>query len=249
MFEAILDSCAHTLAADGTTVALSDAARDDAREAAAALGRSGLRVLALATGAQPEALTYLGTVGIRDPPRPQVQGAIATLRSSGVRVVMVTGDAQETALSIASDLGFYEPSYHASVSGTELDAMSRADLDACVGSVAVFYRTSPRHKLLIVQAMQRAGDVTAMTGDGVNDAPALKAADIGVAMGCGTDVAKEAADMVIVDDDLSTINAAVEEGKAIYYNIKVCVCVAAAAVLFCPACCLVPCFRPHYSSY
>ncbi|CAM9329969.1 unnamed protein product, partial [Choristocarpus tenellus] len=134
---------------------------------------------------------------------------------------MITGDAEETAVAVATSLGFFDPSLHHTLSGQEIEAMGTIELEAMIQDVAVFHRTSPRHKLSIVRALQGIGEVVAMTGDGVNDAPALKAADIGVAMGLsGTDVAKEAADMILMDDNFSTIVATIEEGKAIFYNIK-----------------------------
>ena len=225
MLEAVLEHCAAYTALNGDAAVLTDAQRVRVREAANAMARRGLRVLALAYGTQANALTLVGLVGMSDPPRPGVDAAVARLRASGARVVMITGDAFETAAEIAGRVGIYEPigAGHTALSGAELEAMSAPELEASLagGGVAVFYRTTPRHKLAIVRALQAIGCVTAMTGDGVNDAPALKAADIGVAMGrSGTDVAKEAADIVLADDDFRTILAAVEEGKSIFHNIR-----------------------------
>ncbi|XP_067304255.1 calcium-transporting ATPase type 2C member 1 [Pseudorasbora parva] len=184
------------------------------------MGTAGLRVLAFASGSEMGALTFLGLVGIIDPPRAGVKEAVVTLISSGVAVKMVTGDSQETAVSIASRLGLYTKGSQ-SLSGDEVDQMDIQHLSQIVSRIAVFYRASPRHKLKIVKSLQNIGAVVAMTGDGVNDAVALKAADIGVAMGqTGTDVCKEAADMILVDDDFQTILSAIEEGKGIYNNIK-----------------------------
>ncbi|XP_059364292.1 calcium-transporting ATPase type 2C member 1 isoform X2 [Carassius carassius] len=184
------------------------------------MGTAGLRVLAFASGSEMGALTFLGLVGIIDPPRAGVKEAVATLINSGVAVKMITGDSQETAVSIASRLGFYTKGSQ-SLSGDEVDQMDIQDLSQIVPRIVVFYRASPRHKLKIVKSLQNIGAVVAMTGDGVNDAVALKAADIGVAMGqTGTDVCKEAADMILVDDDFQTILSAIEEGKGIYNNIK-----------------------------
>ncbi|XP_068179275.1 calcium-transporting ATPase type 2C member 1 isoform X2 [Antennarius striatus] len=184
------------------------------------MGSSGLRVLAFASGPALGGLTFLGLVGIIDPPRSGVREAVGALISSGVSIKMITGDSQETAMSIASRLGLYSKGCQC-LSGDEVDQMDLQQLNQRVSRVAVFYRASPRHKLKIVKSLQSVGAVVAMTGDGVNDAVALKAADIGVAMGkTGTDVCKEAADMILVDDDFQTIMSAIEEGKGIYNNIK-----------------------------
>lgn len=179
-----------------------------------------LQVLALASGPDLGQLTFLGLVGIIDPPRTGVKEAVTTLIASGVSIKMITGDSQETAIAIASRLGLYSKTSQ-SVSGEEVDTMEVQHLSQIVPKVAVFYRASPRHKMKIIKSLQKNGSVVAMTGDGVNDAVALKAADIGVAMGqTGTDVCKEAADMILVDDDFQTIMSAIEEGKGIYNNIK-----------------------------
>ncbi|CAL8248628.1 unnamed protein product [Lota lota] len=184
------------------------------------MGTAGLRVLAFASGSQMGNLTFLGLVGIIDPPRSGVKEAVGTLISSGVAIKMITGDSQETAIAIASRLGLYTKGSR-SLSGEEVDQLDLHQLSQIVPLVVVFYRASPRNKLKIVKSLQNIGAVVAMTGDGVNDAVALKAADIGVAMGLtGTDVCKEAADMILVDDDFQTILSAIEEGKGIYNNIK-----------------------------
>ncbi|XP_061737763.1 calcium-transporting ATPase type 2C member 1 isoform X3 [Nerophis ophidion] len=184
------------------------------------MGTAGLRVLAFASGPEMGSLTFLGLVGIIDPPRSGVKEAVAALISSGVAIKMITGDSQETAVSIASRLGLSSKGCQC-LSGDEVDHLDLQQLSRVVPRVSVFYRASPRHKLKIVKSLQNIGAVVAMTGDGVNDAVALKAADIGVAMGqTGTDVCKEAADMILVDDDFQTIMSAIEEGKGIYNNIK-----------------------------
>uniref|UniRef100_A0A674HJN4 Calcium-transporting ATPase n=1 Tax=Taeniopygia guttata TaxID=59729 RepID=A0A674HJN4_TAEGU len=171
------------------------------------MGSSGLRVLALASGPELGKLTFLGLVGIIDPPRAGVKEAVQILFESGVSVKMITGDALETAVAI----------------GTKLPSDTRLYFVFFffVFQVSIFFRTSPKHKLKIIKALQRAGAVVSMTGDGVNDAVALKSADIGIAMGrAGTDVSKEAANMILVDDDFSKVMNAIEEGKGIFYNIK-----------------------------
>lgn len=192
-----------------------------------ALAQNGMRVLGVAlravhaaeaTAATERDLIFVGLVGIIDPPRAEVKDAVARCVSAGIRPVMITGDHPLTASVIARELGFGSG---AVVTGTELDALSDAQWSHTVRTVSVFARVSPEHKLRIVHALQRHGEVVAMTGDGVNDAPALKRADIGVAMGiAGTDVSKEAADMVLRDDNFSTIVAAVEEGRVIYDNLR-----------------------------
>ncbi|XP_030062223.1 calcium-transporting ATPase type 2C member 1 isoform X1 [Microcaecilia unicolor] len=184
------------------------------------MGSAGLRVLALASGPELGQLTFLGLVGMIDPPRTGVKEAVSSLIGSGVAIKMITGDSQETAVAIANRLGLYSKGSQ-SVSGEEVDTLDIQQLSHIVPKVAVFYRASPRHKLKIIKSLQNIGSVVAMTGDGVNDAVALKAADIGVAMGqTGTDVCKEAADMILVEDDFQTIMSAIEEGKGIYNNIK-----------------------------
>ena len=165
-------------------------------------------------------LTFAGLVAMIDPPRPEVKEAMAKCRTSGIRTVMITGDHRNTAVAIARELGFYGPGARA-LTGEDVDRLSDAELDAAVEDVAVYARVSPEHKLRAVRAWRRRGAIAAMTGDGVNDAPAVKEADIGVAMGItGTDVTKEVSDMVITDDNFASIVAAVEEGRGIYDNIR-----------------------------
>ena len=182
-----------------------------------------LRVLGFAYNegdkAAEEGLVFLGLCGMIDPPKPGVKEAVAECKRAGIVPVMITGDHRDTAFAIASRLGIAENEGEV-VTGAELDAMSEQELDARIPAGRVFARVSPKHKSLIVQRLQRAGNVVAMTGDGINDAPSIRAADIGIAMGSGTDVTKSASDMVIADDNFSTIVTAVKEGRRVFSNIK-----------------------------
>lgn len=194
------------------------------------LAGKGMRVLGIAfrplTGGEKldpatieDQLTFVGLVGLIDPPRPEVREAVATSKAAGIRPIMITGDHPLTASYIAKELGIAVNDLV--LTGQDLQRMSDKELSAKIPDVSVFARVSPEHKLRIVQLLQEQGEIVAMTGDGVNDAPALKKADIGVAMGItGTDVSKEAADMVLTDDNFATIVAAVEEGRTIYDNLR-----------------------------
>lgn len=165
-------------------------------------------------------LTFLGATGMIDPPRKEVIQAVETCRNAGIRTIMITGDHKETAVAIAQQLSIFREG-NLVVSGDELHQMSEADLDKAIKQTTVFARVTPEDKLHIIESLGRTGEITAMTGDGVNDAPALKAADIGIAMGkSGTDVAKDASDMILLDDNFTTIEYAIREGRRIYRNIQ-----------------------------
>ena len=189
------------------------------------MARGGLRVLAIARKradslADAERhMTLLGLVGIMDPPRPEAAAAVQTCRRAGITPVMITGDHPLTATAVATELGLLTTGRV--VSGQELEAMSDRDLERQVQDISVYARVSPADKLRVISAWQQRQDVVAMTGDGVNDAPALKKADVGIAMGiAGTDVSKEAASITLLDDNFASIVAAVEEGRIVFANIK-----------------------------
>lgn len=221
--EEIISRC-DAYAASRSTILLDEKIRKKIVAVAHTMAEDGLRVLAFASGkgdangdkdSGARGLTFAGLIGMFDPPRPGVAAAIRKLLRGGVRVIMITGDSSTTALSIAKilEIPLPSPASSAILTGHDLDSLTDSELADAISRVAVFARTTPRHKLKIIKALQQRGDVVAMTGDGVNDAPALKMADIGVSMGLGgTDVAKEAADMVLSDDDFSTILNAIEEG-------------------------------------
>jgi Ca2+-transporting ATPase len=225
--EAVLPACTRQQRGE-TSAELTEAERKRLWAVNTEMAGRALRVLALAykETAGPDAdpfadLTFLGFVGMIDPPRPEAQAAVGHCQKAGIRVVMITGDQKTTAQAIAQELGLVEVAGQPVLDGRALDGLDEAALQEQVGETAVYARVSPEHKLRIVQALQKQGQMVAMTGDGVNDAPALKAADIGVAMGqMGTDVAREAADMVLADDNFATIVAAVEEGRVVFANVR-----------------------------
>lgn len=222
--ETILDSCARHMTADGD-VPLDADGREKILEAAHQMATQAMRVLAVS--AKPNAtrdnaeleMNFLGLVGMIDPPRPEAMAAIRTCESAGIKAVMITGDHPLTAQAVGRELGVLKVGRV--ITGAELEAMSESDFERIVEEIEIYARVSPAHKLRVVTAWQKKGHVVAMTGDGVNDAPALKKADIGIAMGIsGTDVTREAAAMTLTDDNFASIVAAVEEGRGIFENIK-----------------------------
>ena len=227
----LLKDCTRILE-DGRERPIAAADLDRIAAATDALSAQALRVLAVAykdledepyscqANVIERELAFCGLIAMMDPPRPEVRSAVDKCRSSGIRTVMITGDHKNTAVAIARELGLFA-SDSVALTGEDVDRLSDDELDRTVEKVAVYARVSPEHKLRSVRAWRRRGEVVAMTGDGVNDAPAVKEADIGVAMGItGTDVTKEVSDMVITDDNFASIVAAVEEGRGIYDNIK-----------------------------
>jgi Ca2+ transporting ATPase len=239
--ESILERCTHTLlGADGKRTAMSRKLADLLMKEVVEYGNRGLRVIALASiedvGSNPllstakstvqyaeleQKLTFLGLVGMLDPPRPEVAGSVQKCKEAGIRVIVITGDNRNTAESICKQIGVfgpYEDLRGKSYTGREFDNLSPSEQLEAAKTASLFSRVEPSHKSKLVDLLQTLGEVVAMTGDGVNDAPALKKADIGVAMGSGTDVAKLAADMVLADDNFATIETAIEEGRSIYNN-------------------------------
>ncbi|GAA5891555.1 hypothetical protein JCM5296_004256 [Sporobolomyces johnsonii] len=239
--ESVLDRCDFIRTATGPAP-LTPALRNELNQRLLSYGSQGLRTLALAyvEDVDPDAAHYktdssakyvafeqkmifAGLVAMLDPPRPEVRGAIEKCRTAGVRVVVITGDNKNTAETICRQIGVFgehEDLTGKSFTGKEFDALSREDRLKAVLEASLFSRTEPGHKLAIVELLQEQGLVCAMTGDGVNDAPALRRANIGLAMGSGTDVAKLAADMILSDDNFATIESAIEEGRSIYENTK-----------------------------
>ena len=222
--EMILDSCDWQLTADGVKP-LDDAGRSHALAMAHEMAGEALRVLAISTKPNvtletaQSGMTFLGLAGMIDPPRPEAKSAIAICEQAGIRPVMITGDHPVTAQAVARELGLLKTGRV--VTGAELEVMSDEQIKREVETIEVYARVSPAHKLRVVTALQANGHIVAMTGDGVNDAPSLKKADIGIAMGItGTDVTKEAAAMMLTDDNFASIVAAVEEGRGVFDNIK-----------------------------
>ncbi|ACF11345.1 calcium-translocating P-type ATPase, PMCA-type [Chlorobaculum parvum NCIB 8327] len=223
--EVILPSCSDYLDASGELKPFDSTVREEAVRQADSMGQEALRVLAVARKENAsisdfsDGLTFLGLFGMIDPPRSEAAEAVERCIAAGIRPVMITGDHPVTAQAVARELGILRNDKV--VTGAELEAMDDEALSQAAGSVAVFARVSPEHKLRLVQALQQRGEVVAMTGDGVNDAPALKRADIGISMGiAGTDVSREASAMTLLDDNFATIVSAIEEGRGIYDNIK-----------------------------
>jgi len=229
--ETILDMCTHVLD-EGETRALTEEDKKDYLAASSDMAGEALRVLALAYAPikfqdmerfksdGPAELIFAGFSGMIDPPRPEAIRSVKLCKSAGIKVTMATGDHKITAQAIAREIGIYEEGSRV-LSGSELDSLSDEKLDALIQDTSVFARVSPQHKHRIVQSLQRRGHIVAMTGDGVNDAPALKASEIGIAMGItGTDVTKETADMILTDDNFQSIVNAVEEGRVIFENIR-----------------------------
>ncbi len=222
--EIIVDSCTRHMTVNGET-ALDAAGKEQILRVAQDMASDALRVLAVSTraGASIEnaerEMTFLGLLGMIDPPRPEASEAIQTCERAGIKVVMITGDHPLTAQAVARELNLLKSGRV--VTGSQLEAMSDDTFEQQVDDIEVYARVSPAHKLRVVTALQKMGHIVAMTGDGVNDAPALKKADIGIAMGItGTDVTKEAAAMTLTDDNFASIVAAVEEGRGIFGNIK-----------------------------
>ena len=240
--ESILDRCSYALVGDSSPkiVPLSDKQSRVLSQEVADYGKKGLRVIALASVDElqsssllttaktseeytqlEQGMTFIGLVAMLDPPRPEVKASVRKCKEAGIRVVVITGDNQNTAESICRQIGVfdeYEDLSEKSLTGREFDALSESQKMEAARNASLFSRTEPTHKSKLVDLLQSAGEVVAMTGDGVNDAPALKKSDIGVAMGSGTDVAKMASDMVLADNNFATIESAVEEGRSIYSN-------------------------------
>ncbi|MCL0092038.1 cation-translocating P-type ATPase, partial [Dehalococcoidales bacterium] len=224
--EVILDSCRY-IYANGEERQITDKDKDDVLSVARAMAGDALRVLGIAYKRLPtnpartieQDMVFVGLAGMIDPPREEAKEAVKLCDQAGIKSVMITGDHKLTAVAIAKELGLLKEGV--ALSGAELDSLSDEEFEALAEKIEVYARVSPAHKLRIVEALIKKGHIVAMTGDGVNDAPALKKADIGVAMGItGTDVTKEASDMVLTDDNFASIVSAVEEGRTLFANIR-----------------------------
>ncbi len=220
----VLKRCTH-IRMQGQAVRLTDARREQILEAVREMSGEALRTLALATREKVQApvedqLVFVGMVGMKDPARPEAAEAVRTFREAGVDTVMITGDHVDTAFAIGRQLGIVSRREQC-MTGEDMQALTEEKLGERLQSVRVFARVSPAQKVQIVKGFKQQGNIVAMTGDGVNDAPSLKTADIGIAMGrMGTDVAKQASDMILVDDNFATIEKAIEEGRGVYENIR-----------------------------
>jgi len=236
--EVVLGLCSHVMAEDGARRKLTDSERERILDVNDEFAKSALRVLGVCYGElegcggaslPPEKveidLTFVGLMGMIDPPRPEAKRAVELCKHSGIRTIMITGDHELTAIAIAKELDILPKKSpegkKLTLTGAELELLTDDEFDAIAEDLRVYSRVFPHHKMRIVKALAAKGYVVAMTGDGVNDAPALKQADIGISMGLsGTDVAKEASDMILTDDNFASIVAAVEEGRTVYENIK-----------------------------
>jgi P-type Ca2+ transporter type 2C len=220
----IIEKCTH-ISIDGQVMVITEQEKEKIHAAAKEMAVLALRVLALAIKkdddtATEENLTFVGLVGMIDPPRPEAASAVEIFKIASIITIMITGDHKDTAFAIAKELGIAETDEQC-ITGDEMNKLTQEELNATVPNLRVFARVSPENKVMIVKAFRSHGHIVSMTGDGVNDAPSLKAADIGVAMGItGTDVSKGAADMILTDDNFATIQKAIEEGRNIYNNIK-----------------------------
>ncbi|HOH88081.1 HAD-IC family P-type ATPase, partial [Ruminococcus sp.] len=223
--EVILPRCSMYLDGSGKAVPMTAAVRRSLAERAEDMSQRALRVLALAVCASEELdpqrrdFVFLGFAGMTDPPREEAKTAIRKCSAASVKTVMITGDHKNTAVAVAKKAGLLKGGK--AMTGAELDGLSDEELDRCIGEYTVFARVEPVHKLRIVRSFRRRGEIVTMTGDGVNDAPAVEEADVGVAIGVtGTDVTKQAADVILMDDNLATLVNAVEQGRCVYANIR-----------------------------
>lgn len=219
----LLEKC-KSINKNGKILPLNQYEKENIMRANGVMAKEALRIIAVAykpcNDEEEKNLIFLGLVGMIDPPRREIEGAVQKCRQAGMRAIMITGDHKDTALAIARQIGIAKKDNEV-MTGTELDGLSDDDLDRVLKNISVFARVSPENKVRIVSAFKRQGKIVAMTGDGVNDAPSLKKADIGIGMGIsGTDVTKEVADLIITDDNFATIVVAVEEGRKIYQNIQ-----------------------------